>query len=363
MSRWLLENFVGETKAGRRLAVFDKVTGRIHPKATSQVSIEVDGHSREIEDRLQKLESPAALAARHLASRMANLQSGIVALHGEQDGPETSESLGPLGPPIGGFRFQKALRTRALPPSAEQKTLAEFAALMFSRSPLVADGMRIHAKAWNEGVQTALMQLGAPIPLPRSLRDRLDAVEDAAKWGGLQSVQELGGSLLSHKWWLLKAPVDEPFILGDAPVFGTLSIGYDSGWTKLLGDDVLTVVFPFAPDLALLFASLTFIPWSLSEPSEISRWINEMSWKRADKQVFARCRSDLEHVMARVVDPKQTVGPRIEVDGTRVLGAIHASEAVAGECWRWRDAYRLRCGFGQPPLFGEPSAAARPHQL
>ena len=190
-------------------------------------------------------------------------------------------------------------------------------------------------------------------------RNYITAAANRARWTGLRRAEDLGRSLLTHYWWLLKARADEPFILGDAPVFGTVAIGHDAGWTRLIDEDVYTVIFPFTPDLALLFASRGILPGVLKEPEEMGRWINEISWSRAATNVIARQSSELDRVKGRVTNPQVTVYPFVDIDLLRIRGAIIVCEFMTREQWRWRDLYRPRCRATSRLHLDETSVVSR----
>jgi hypothetical protein len=80
ISEWLLKAFARKAPGGLQLDVYDKATGLYEGAVPAKFMIELDAHSTQIERGLEKIETPAAQAARSLAKRVKILPPGLYAV-------------------------------------------------------------------------------------------------------------------------------------------------------------------------------------------------------------------------------------------------------------------------------------------
>ncbi|MGO9180060.1 MAG: DUF4238 domain-containing protein [Candidatus Limnocylindrales bacterium] len=341
VSRWLLEDFGHDAKGGRRLWVYQKGTGQLRERAASETLIEVDAHSIEVERRLQKLEGPAANAARTLGGRLADLPSGFCLLEGDVDRPEPEHPMRAVGR-FDDFELFTTDRQRALPAPADRHALADFIALAFARAPGVGRAMDKITLESVRGIRAAARKAYERAAGRDAELGFLRAAALHAEVRELDIADRFGAALVSHDWWVFKAGSDAEFVIGDAPVFGALAIGHDPGWTRLLDENVYVLVFPFTPKLALFAASRRFMPTAPFDGSLVE-WVNDMEWRRAAASVVGHRQADLAAVRSRVTDPDAMVAPQVDVEGSQRAGVLFFLDFLVEVARPWQYAYRPAC--------------------
>jgi hypothetical protein len=315
ISEWLLRAFA----KGSHLAAYEKETGAYTTVDPKDFLIEVDAHSDSIEDGIGKIEGPAATAGRNLAKwvRSQHLPAGLYAI-------SPTENVSHFGPPgvkdVGvreGMRLFVGERDIPSPKPAERAALARYAGLMYQRAPRTEEAILAWGRAFDLAAQSVFDRLlpGFHAGLQTELSHRRTRM--------LEMASHIGDRLVGASWWLVVAGPDEAFVLGDAPVAATLSLGHDDEWRAILAPESYAVVMPLSPRIALLIAPQGLIPITGIEDdlSGLVLAINRLMWRRAGSRVLAHEQSHLE-----------TVWPDAEAAGASgsndlAMDAQHGAEA------------------------------------
>jgi hypothetical protein len=315
ISGWLLRAFA----KGGHLAAYAKETGAYVEVDPKDFLIEVDAHSDSIENGIARIEGPASTAARNLAKWVRNQQlpAGLYAI-------APTESVSHFGPPgvkdVGvheGMRLYVGERDIPSPKPGERAALARYAGLMYQRAPRTEEAILAWGRGFDLAAQSVLDRFlpGFQTGLQTELAHRRTRM--------LEMASHIGDRLVSATWWLVVAAPDEAFILGDAPVAATLSLGHDDEWRAILAPESYAVVMPLNPRMALLIAPQGLIPITGIDDdlSGLVLAINRLMWRRAGSYVLARERSDLEAVWPAADAAKARASNDIAMD------AQHGAEA------------------------------------
>lgn len=364
LSEWLIKPFTHPTKRGNRLTTYNKATNEYGEVAPRHFLAPENDHSDEIEQELNRIESPAAAAARHLHDLTTSLPPGICRV-GDRDDPDLDNPNAQVraGGRAAGFELLVVDRQIAQLPPAEKKALAKFVALMFTRAPKVERAITIQAAAFSRGVDKALMERGL-------MSDERAAIElavavESARWLGLRDAATYAERLAARQWWVLKADEDqkEEFILGDTPVVPTLALGHDDEWRPLFHAATSAVVMPLSPSLTLMIADL--IPVGGNSLDFVAS-INRLSWKHADEQVIGVSRAKLEEVRGDLAAHgwrESAPVPIADEMATEMRGRRYS--ALWSLEWQWRQGMLpgqpiyLPLRFPDWPMWLEDRAAER----
>ena len=295
ITEWYLRGFSYATaSSGPQLATYNKRTGTFGTAYPPSFLARLNNHSAEIEQALSRIETPAASAVRALLARVAPLAPGLYAL-GDEDAPDADLEFLEAGL-FEDVKVTVPARQIRLPEPTEQLALAKFLVLMFTRSPKSEEGAVRAAAFARAGVLETADRFGIHLD-----RAALEVIDDddaaaAARWVGLRHADEWANVLCSRLWWIVCAPDDEGFVVGDSPVVSAMALGHDAEWQPLVGDGSVIVAFPLSPRVALLVSG------PLMPVSDLSlvAWVNRTSWRWAEEYVAADSRARLEAVMASV---------------------------------------------------------------
>ena len=341
ISEWLLRAFARKAPGGLLLEVYDKATGLCEDAAPAKFMIELDAHSTQVERGLEKIETPAAQAALRLAKRVKILPPGLYAVV-EPDaetraaGPELSDK--------GVFEGMRLLVGEGQVPSpspVDRLALGRYVALMYQRAPKIEAAARQLEVDYEVGAQLALDRL-----MP-GMRSKLAWVVEERRSRILGSAEDIGMKLANATWWVVRAGDGEAFVLGDSPVAATVSLGHDDTWRAILSPQSYVVAMPLGPNLALLIAPKVLMPISNVDALGMTRVINRLLWRWADRFVLAHDRGQLEAAMHSADDAMRRESVRAEVDARQVTMRARADVAliVAVKLWRHWTSCRLEFGF------------------
>lgn len=341
ISEWLLRAFARKAPGGLLLEVYDKATGLCEDAAPAKFMIELDAHSTEVERGLEKIETPAAQAALRLAKRVKILPPGLYAVV-EPDaetravGPELSDNG-----VFEGMRLLVGERQVPSPSPADRLALGRYAALMYQRAPKIEAAARQLAVDYEVGAQLALDRL-----MP-GIRSKLAWAVEERRSRILASAEDIGMQLANATWWVVRAGDGEAFVLGDSPVAATVSLGHDDTWRAILSPQSYVVAMPLGPTLALLIAPKLLMPMTNVDAIGMTRAINRLMWRWADRFVLAHDRGQLEAALPGADDAMRRESVRAEVDAGEVTMRARGDVAliVAAVSWRQWTSCRLKFGF------------------
>lgn len=340
ISAWYLRAF--SRRVGRKplLHVYDKAEDSIEQVSVDDFLAETDAHSAETERQIETLEGPASEAARRLVKRVKVLQPGMYAL-AELDAPTVS--VGPSHFSAGHSGATELMVTRhqiASPSAPDMAALAAYAGLMYWRAPKVQVGIAEMRRTYDVAAQRVLDVL-----MPGMQTETLDGI-DKRRLRAVKSASGVGARLAAANWWVIRAPVDEPFLLGDNPVGTTVSLGHDDSWRAILSNETFVVAMPLGPSTGLLIAPNRFLPFSgFTDPNEAAAAINRLTWRSADRFIVSQDRAQLENVAERLGSVRSARIP-VDID----LGKV--SQHAAGDSVRivadvlWRRDFGRWAGWG-----------------
>jgi hypothetical protein len=343
ISEWLLKAFARKAPGGLLLEVYDKATGLYDDAAPANFMIELDAHSTQVERGLERIETPAAQAALRLAKRIKILPPGLYAV--VEPGAET-RAVGPELSDKGVFEGMRLLvgeRQVPSPSPADRLALGRYAALMYQRAPKIEAAARQLEVDYEVGAQLALDRL-----MP-GMRSKLAWVVEERRSRILGSAEDIGMKLANATWWVLRAGDGEAFVLGDSPVAATVSLGHDDTWRAILSPQSFVVAMPLGPNLALLIAPKLLMPMSNVDALGMTRAINRLLWRWADRFVLAHDRGQLEAAMPGADDAMRRESVRAEVDAGQVRMRARGDVALIVAAMAWRHWTSCRLEFGLQP--------------
>jgi hypothetical protein len=352
ISEWLLKAFARTAPGGPTLALYDKTTGLYDSAMPGDFMTEVDAHSTAIERGIGDIEGPASRAALQLAKRVKILPPGLYAVvpsHGEirANGSALSDK--------GVYEGRRILVSEYQVPSPSQVdriALGRYAGLMYERAPK------------NE---TAIMGFGAKYDL--AAQQELDRLMPGMRTGlatelarrrtrMLAQVTDIGGRLAEATWWVIRAGKGQAFVLGDSPVAATDSLGHDDDWRAIFSSGSYAVVMPLGPMFALIMAPQRILPIAGVDVdlAGVTRAINRLMWRYADRYVLAHDRTQLEAAWPEADDERRrsSVDANVDTEHIAMAAARDVTSIVAELWWRrvrpeWRHWTSCRLEFGRQP--------------
>jgi hypothetical protein len=356
VSEWLLRAFAGRGPEGTTLALFDKATG-LHDVATANTFMtETDVHSIEIEDGIEGIETPAAAAARRLAKRVRNLPPGLYAVVSEGANVRTG------GPGVsdkgvrGGMRLLVSDHQVPSPSADDRRVLGRYAGLMYQRAPKNEAAIMRLGTDYDAAAQQALNRL-----LP-GMKTGLETVLARRRSRMLGLAARIGEGLAAARWWVVRAAKGDAFVLSDTPVAAALSLGHDDTWRAILSDDAYAVVMPLGPTIALVMAPQGFMPITDIDLdlAGVTRAINRLMWRHADRYVLARHRSELDGAWPEANDEQRRASVEAAVATERVVASAwrDVTSIAIDVLWRhqnerWLHWTGCRLEFGWQPFDSE----------
>ena len=343
ISRWLLNRFARTEPGGLTLTVFDKQTGTVSSVPPSRFLTLVDDHSHDVEVALGRLEDPAARAVSRLLERAESISPGPCPLFGDRDNLEEDPALREVTrEPVEGMRLFAVPRWLAEPPPDDRLAIARYLGLMFTRAPKMEQAIsEIH-----DVVRAAYEdEVAATAPaLLEGTRAALDEHLTNARFVGLRTPEEQSEAFAAMPWYVVRAPDDEPFVLGDSPVVATIQIGHDEdSWRPLLSETTYVVCMPLSARVCLIAAPQSVLPVGVESPLEIAGAINRLSWRWADRYVVGPTPASITGVRDAMPSEGVTSSVTVEVEArTMYEGArLQAREALAPEIARLRAVRRV----------------------
>jgi hypothetical protein len=312
ISRWLLDRFARDASGGRTISVFDKTTAATRDDVPTRFMTVVDDHSDDIEAALGRLENSAAPAAARLAGRAANVAPGVWPLAGTTDNLAGDGELHELPDrQTAEMRLFTFDRWLAEPPIQDRQAISAFLALMYTRSRKTE---RMILAAREEVMQAYADTVNALMPalLERTLA-AIDAESDGARFIGLRT-PDWATAFARMPWYVIRAPDDAPFVLGDSPVVATIQIGFEAdGWRPMLSDATYAVCMPLAASTCLVVAPGKIVPIGVESPHEMADSINRLTWRWADRYVVSSSHEALERVRTTMPIGMETTTLAIDV--------------------------------------------------
>lgn len=351
ISAWHLRAFSRRVRRTPVLHVYDKASDSYGDVSVDQFLAEANAHSPGLEERLGRIEGPAATAALHLAKLARPLPPGLYAI-----GP--GSRLLSQGPALtdAGVRHGMHLFVGAheIPGLSERQrlSLAYYAGLMYQRAPKVEAALAEFARVYETVSQQTIdvVMPGARTGLVSDINSRRERM--------LRNARDIGAQLAGASWWVVRAG-SAAFVLGDSPVATTISLGHDDAWRPILSDGMFAAAMPLGPTVALVIAPQRLMPvtgFDISDPEQIAAAINRLTWRSSDRFVVARDRTDLDSALpgADAKARRLTIPVDWDIQDTARQARVDAFRITARLRWehsfgRWRRWERCRCLFGYPP--------------
>ena len=312
ISRWLLDRFARDGRGGRTISVFDKTTAATRDDVPTRFMTVVDDHSAEVEAALGRLETSAAPAVARLSGRVAKVAPGVWPLAGATDNLAGDGELHELparqSPEMRLFTFDRWL---AEPTLQDRQAISAFLALMYTRSRKM-EMMIVTARAEVTQAYTDTVNALMPALLEPTLA-AIDAESDGARFIGLRT-PDWATAFARMPWYVIRAPDDAPFVLGDSPVVATIQIGFEAdGWRPLLSEATYAVCMPLASSTCLVAAPGKVVPIGVESPHEIADAVNRLSWRWADRYVVSSSHEALDRVRTTLPTGMETATFAIDV--------------------------------------------------
>jgi hypothetical protein len=325
---------------------------------------EVDAHSTAIEHGIGDIEGPASRAALQLAKRVKILPPGLYAVVSSQ---AETRAVGPALSDKGvheGLRLLVSEHQIPSPSQADRIALGRYAGLMYQRAPKNETAIMRFGAEYDLRAQQALDRL-----LP-GMRTGLTTELARPRSRMLALAADMGGRLAEATWWVARAGIGDAFVLGDSPVAATVSLGHDDDWRAIFSPESYAVVMPLGPTFALIMAPQRIIPISGIDVdlAGVTRAINRLMWRHADRYVLARHRAQLEAAWPEADDEQRRSSVDANVDIEHVgKAAARDVMSIVTDVWRhrvnqeWQHWTSCRLEFGWqlwPPedrnLFASP---------
>ena len=158
------------------LTVYDKATNTFGPTTPDEFLVEIDAHDLAIEKAFAAIETPASQAALRLTKYFKPRPTGVYTMDDEAGAFPTGKELAPVGL-LEGVTLLVAGRVENWPRLGDRRLLAAYLALMYQRSPKLAEATRQWGIEFDAGAKEAL---AAELPwmrpdlfeLLRSAKDR-----------------------------------------------------------------------------------------------------------------------------------------------------------------------------------------------
>jgi hypothetical protein len=333
-----VNRFARNEPGGLTLAVFDKQTGTVHSVPPSRFLTLIDDHSPDVEVALGRLEDPAARAVARLLERAERIQPGPCPLAGDRDNLEDEPTLREVTQePVEGMRLFAVPRSLAEPPPGDRLAIARYLGLMFTRAPKMEQAI----SAIHDVVRAAYEdEVAAMAPaLLQGTRAALDEHLADARFVGLRTPEEQSEAFAAMPWYVVRAPDDEPFLLGDSPVVATIQIGHDEdSWRPLLSEATYVVCMPLSARICLIAAPQALLPIGVESPFEIAGAINRLSWRWSDRYVVGPTPATLAGVRDAMPPEAVTSSLTVEIEAATMYerARLDARKALAVETARLR---------------------------
>lgn len=292
ITEWLLNDFAHASESGLRIATYSKSTDAFGSDRPADFMARIDSHSPAVEDRLQRIEGPAARAARSLVAAVLLEPPGIARLTAHDEPAAAGVSDGGTAE---GFRLVVAHRGLAALKPSERAALGKFATLMFTRSPKMERTIELIADVYYESTRAALRRAGIGGPLLDASEAEVRAASDGAPTRAIDHVRRIGGFIAGLDWWVVRTGPSERFVLGDTPTCAAVALGEAEVFLPLLGPSTFVVTLPLHPEVALLATSTPVLPVGGSEANVVTS-INRLTWLWAEEFVIATDVSTLEAI-------------------------------------------------------------------
>lgn len=352
ISEWLLKAFASSAPGGPILALYDKTTGLYDSAKPRDFMTEVDAHSTAIERGISDIEGPASRAAIRLAKRVKILAPGLYAVVSSQ---AETRAVGPALSDKGvheGLRLLVSEHQVPSPSQADRIALGRYAGLMYQRAPKTETAIMRFGAEYDLAAQQALDRLlpGMRTGLATELARRRSRM--------LPLATDIGGRLADASWWVVRAGIGEAFVLSDSPVAATLSLGHDDDWRAIFSPESYAVVMPLGPMIALVLAPQRIIPITGIDLdlAGLTRAINRLMWRYADRYVLARDRAQLEAAWPEADEERRRSSVQADGDteGVAMAARRDVTRIVTDLLWRrmsqeWRHWTSCRLEFGWQP--------------
>jgi hypothetical protein len=329
ISEWLLRAFARQGTLGQ----YDKATDTFDSTSPGAFLVELNAHSVVVEHAIQSIETPAAQAGLRLGKAFRNRPPGLYAMMDDQ-GPASAvgEEVRAVG---------VVADTRILIPNfhapwttpTDPRSLARYLGLMYQRSPKLEEAMRQWGLAFDRAAQPVLDQI---VP---GMRTGLETLLQTARARMIPRALRIGEVLETANWFVVRSPDDESFVLSDCPVNATIALGHDDGWRAIFTGEAFAITMAIGPKIALLVAP-HLIPISGIETRDLTKAINRIAWRSADRYVLARDRGTLAAVAPELAMRRLTVA--VEVDPNLDAKAVATVMDVLRQAMRRVFAAQMR---------------------
>jgi len=356
ISEWLLRDFSSGVGSARRLATYSKVTHTFAPDRPEDFMARLDSHPIDVEHRLQRIESPAARAARGLVAKALTLPAGITRI---TDRDEPSDMSTREAGEAAGFHIVVAERGAALLGKRERTALAKFMTLMFTRSPKTERTIRRIADLYEQSARLAMARAGLPPGLREESEAAVKAAGDEGALRAIDHVRSIGTFIADMHWWIVRAAPDERFVLGDTPLAVSVALGYVDEFRPLVGRDSFVLTMPLHPEVALVATPKPILPVS-GDSGELVAAINRASWGWAEEQVVA---AEVEHLELVRDQLPPTMWARVlpvpfDEAAVHLEAAMDVAKVLVGAGWRpvnWDRCYEARLKSMRSLIQAEPA--------
>lgn len=331
ITKWLLRDFSGVTPSGRLLATYAKGKGVFDVERPGDFMARLDAHPLDVEDQLQRIEGPAARAARRLVAKVRASPPGIARLATtDEPSAESTRAAGEAG----GFRITVALRAVAALNARERSALGKFMTLMFTRSPKVERTIARIGDIYYQSARQAMARAGLSPRVRAESEAAIREVSDDAAIRAISQVKRIGTFIADMSWWVVRAEPSERFVLGDTPLAAATALGHDDEFRPLLGSSSFVLAMPLHPEVALLATPTPGLPMTGDQGLVDS--VNRLSWSWAEHHVIAASVEDLNIVRGQL--PADAWGRVLSVPvdeaAIRVAAAGDVARVLVGSSWR-----------------------------
>jgi len=357
ISRWLLRAFARPGPGGAGLIQYDKKTDAYQETSPDAFLVEVDAHSPEIERGIERIETPASQAARRLAKRTRTLPPGFYAVvDQDEDIRAAGDGLADVGV-VEGMRLLVSRFQIPSPSQVDRLALARYIGLMYQRAPKLEASIIRWGEEYDRAAQSALDRT-----LP-GMKTGLRTMLAGRRSRMLQSAEGMGARLAAANWWVVRPDPNDSFVLSDCPVAATIALGHDDPWRAIFSQESFVVTMPLGPKIALVIAP-QMVPFSNIDPADLTRAINRLIWRSADRYVLGRDRAILDAALPGADETQRRSTVDVAFDAEQVAAAATAQvvrivaevllrqfvnaylRADEAEWQRW-DGCRLVFGRGQ----------------
>lgn len=356
ITEWLLRDFSSGAGSDRRLVTYSKLTDTFAPDRPEDFMARLDSHPIDVEDRLQRIEGPAARAARGLVAKARALPAGITRI---TDRDEPSDMSTREAGEAAGFHIVVAERGAALLGKRERTALGKFMTLMFTRSPKTERTIRRIADLYEQSARLAMARAGLPPGLREESEAAVKAAGDGAALRAIDHVRRIGAFIADMHWWVVRAAPDERFVLGDTPLAVSVALGHVDEFRPLVGPASFVLTMPLHPEVGLVATPTPMLPVS-GDSGGLVAAINRATWGWAEEQVVA---AEMEHLQLVRGQLPPTMWARvlpvpINEAAVRLEAAVDVAKVLVGAGWRpvnWDRCYEARLKSMRSLIQAEPA--------